>query len=447
MKKFRQSWILWAIACASLCYMLLFPLLHNLFLNLTFQPAISKIEPQSVVELINQRLIEILFAGLFFSFGASIGSFLNVVAYRMPLNRSIVFQPSTCPKCNQRIAGKDNFPVLGWFMLKGKCRNCRLPISARYPIVEAIVGSIFLLLFFRQLISGGANLPLRDLSMYRGVVWTLMYMNWDLLAIYIYHATWFVLLVVGALFAWDGNRIPRRLWIFALLALLIPPLILNYLLQVPFDCFGGQSRLNLSLLVRACATIGVGAGCGLLLTLLATRFLSSFLGGFKKPEVREIPTEAIVETNPSEEVADEMSQDQPSVKESHLDSAVNEMLRDERIAHAMPDELIQDESVEGELSQDELGASSGQIAEDKVRDESKACDPALVLRDSIGLSMLGTGIVVGWQGLLFISAITLAWRAICGNASKLWQSLPFTAWFLIAALLHQMFWRTVVSFL
>src|ERR1700761_6169590 len=87
-----------------------------------------------------QHGIYIVFA---FAFGAVIGSFLNVVVWRLPRGESLVSPPSHCPKCNTRLAWFDNIPVFGWLMLRGKCRYCREPISARYPIVEAITGLLF----------------------------------------------------------------------------------------------------------------------------------------------------------------------------------------------------------------------------------------------------------------------------------------------------------------
>lgn len=72
--------------------------------------------------------------------GASIGSFLNVVAYRMPLGRSVVSPGSACPHCQQPIAWYDNLPVISWFILRGKCRNCSAPFSLRYAGVEAFFG-------------------------------------------------------------------------------------------------------------------------------------------------------------------------------------------------------------------------------------------------------------------------------------------------------------------
>lgn len=79
----------------------------------------------------------IVFAALF---GLIIGSFLNVCAYRIPKNKSIVWPPSTCPKCGQRIKFYDNIPVLSYIWLWGKCRSCKAPISCQYPIVEALGG-------------------------------------------------------------------------------------------------------------------------------------------------------------------------------------------------------------------------------------------------------------------------------------------------------------------
>ena len=72
-------------------------------------------------------------AGLF---GAVVGSFLNVVIHRLPAGESIVFPGSHCPRCGAPIRPWDNVPVLGWLALRGRCRDCREPISPRYPLVE-----------------------------------------------------------------------------------------------------------------------------------------------------------------------------------------------------------------------------------------------------------------------------------------------------------------------
>ncbi|WGV28837.1 prepilin peptidase [Halotia branconii] len=82
-----------------------------------------------------------------FTLGASIGSFINVVVYRLPAKLSILWPPSRCPRCLNQLKAYDNVPVLGWVWLKGRCRYCKSKISARYPVVEVITGIIFLLIF------------------------------------------------------------------------------------------------------------------------------------------------------------------------------------------------------------------------------------------------------------------------------------------------------------
>ncbi len=78
-----------------------------------------------------------------FAFGAIVGSFLNVVIHRVPNEESIIFPNSACPKCKNSIKPYDNIPLLSWLILGGKCRNCKNPISARYPAVELLTGLAF----------------------------------------------------------------------------------------------------------------------------------------------------------------------------------------------------------------------------------------------------------------------------------------------------------------
>jgi leader peptidase (prepilin peptidase)/N-methyltransferase len=77
--------------------------------------------------------------------GLLIGSFLNVVIWRVPRGESIVSPPSACPRCGTPIRPRDNVPVLSWLLLRGRCRSCRAPISARYPLVELGTGILFAL--------------------------------------------------------------------------------------------------------------------------------------------------------------------------------------------------------------------------------------------------------------------------------------------------------------
>jgi len=82
-----------------------------------------------------------------FVLGAIIGSFLNVVIHRVPNEESIVFPNSACPNCKAAIKGYDNIPILSWLILRGKCRGCGLPISARYPAVELLTALTYLLVY------------------------------------------------------------------------------------------------------------------------------------------------------------------------------------------------------------------------------------------------------------------------------------------------------------
>src|SRR5450830_2175470 len=75
--------------------------------------------------------------------GLLIGSFLNVVVWRVPRGESIVTPPSACPRCGHPIRARDNVPVLSWLLLRGRCRDCGEPISRRYPLVEAATGAAF----------------------------------------------------------------------------------------------------------------------------------------------------------------------------------------------------------------------------------------------------------------------------------------------------------------
>lgn len=75
--------------------------------------------------------------------GLVVGSFLNVVIYRVPKHESIISPRSACPSCATPILERDNIPVLSWLLLKGRCRTCHAPISARYPLVELTCAALF----------------------------------------------------------------------------------------------------------------------------------------------------------------------------------------------------------------------------------------------------------------------------------------------------------------
>jgi len=81
---------------------------------------------------------------VFFAFGSVVGSFLNVCIYRMPLGLSVVLPPSHCPHCKYSIPWYLNLPIITWLVLGGRCRNCRVPISPRYFVVELLTALVFM---------------------------------------------------------------------------------------------------------------------------------------------------------------------------------------------------------------------------------------------------------------------------------------------------------------
>lgn len=81
--------------------------------------------------------------------GLAVGSFLNVVIYRVPAGESIVNPPSKCPSCGAEIHNRHNVPVVGWLVLRGRCFACQAPISARYPVIEAVTAALFVVVTLR----------------------------------------------------------------------------------------------------------------------------------------------------------------------------------------------------------------------------------------------------------------------------------------------------------
>ena len=114
-------------------------------------------------------LIESLALQLFaIAIGACVGSFLNVVIYRVPAGLSILYPPSRCPHCLRQLAPYDNIPIIGWMMIKGKCRYCHTPVSWRYPAIEALTAFLFWAVFAYF----GTSLPILTLIFYA------LFMSW-----------------------------------------------------------------------------------------------------------------------------------------------------------------------------------------------------------------------------------------------------------------------------
>ena len=156
--------------------------------------------------------------------GSVFGSFFNVVVYRLPEGMSLSVPGSHCPKCKHPVRWHDNIPVLSWFLLRGRCRDCRAPFSIRYPIVEAVTAAIFGILAAVEYVSGGANLPLQTVQTPGGLVEvhldsTQMYL------VYGYHVTLLSTLLCAAMIEFDGKRLPRSLFYPAAAIGLVVPIV------------------------------------------------------------------------------------------------------------------------------------------------------------------------------------------------------------------------------
>ncbi len=90
-----------------------------------------------------------------FLLGLALGSFGNVLAYRVPRRESVVFPGSHCPRCGHPLSWFENVPLLSWIFLRGRCRHCGAPVSVRYPLVEAATALLFLLLVWKYPLNWG----------------------------------------------------------------------------------------------------------------------------------------------------------------------------------------------------------------------------------------------------------------------------------------------------
>ncbi len=153
--------------------------------------------------------------------GANLGSFMNVVVYRVPLGRSVVHPGSRCPNCCNAIQWYDNIPVVSWTLLRARCRYCKITISSRYPCVEALVALVVLVVGFFGPVSLGQNLPAltHPVPLQFETVWL-----WSLFA---FHILLLCTLICAALIRYDRLTPPWRLFgpaaVVGCLAPALPP--------------------------------------------------------------------------------------------------------------------------------------------------------------------------------------------------------------------------------
>lgn len=191
-------------------------------------------------------------------FGANVGSFMNVVVFRLPAGKSVVHPRSRCPRCDSAIRWFDNVPVLSWLWLGAKCRVCRIPISSRYPTVEAIVAVLFISLAFLSPMTSGRNLP--DLLVVPPLRLQTMQSLWLMYAVQLFALCTVLCL---ALIHYDRQSAPLRLFAPALLVGIIAPIIWPHLRPVAHTLPLYWSDHWVSLLDSG-AGIATGAALGLI---------------------------------------------------------------------------------------------------------------------------------------------------------------------------------------
>lgn len=164
--------------------------------------------------MIDNFIQDILPIAYAFSFmlGACVASFLNVVIWRAPRGESVVFPPSHCPKCSSRIRWWQNIPILSWLALRGKCANCKMPISPRYILIELLGALLFVAAFWK----------------WQGSIET------------IFMWIWIALMIAGSFIDFDHKLLPDFTTVGGMVLGLIYGAILSYFEKsyIPLMCSG-----------------------------------------------------------------------------------------------------------------------------------------------------------------------------------------------------------------
>jgi leader peptidase (prepilin peptidase)/N-methyltransferase len=190
----------------------------------------------------------------YFLIGTVVGSFLNVCIYRIPWQKSVIWPNSRCPHCWSTIAPQDNIPIASWLALRGECRHCGSRISARYPLVEALVGFLFLGAFVVDVIAV-ARAPWWQVS------------TAELIAA-AYHAIFLALLVAATFIDYDVMIIPDQITLTGMAIGLTLGTLLPGIRPVPAMAtshLGGFLVGLVGLAVGAGLTLGVRMTAGFLL--------------------------------------------------------------------------------------------------------------------------------------------------------------------------------------
>lgn len=234
-KRRRKFWLRVLIVAASAAlagYLFVYPIAFNLLVA-WFPERTAHLAGDSLAVRVQWSAIATFIGLWFFTLGACFGSFINVVAWRLPRGMSLL-GTSRCPHCRKPLSLRENLPIVGWLRLRGRCARCHLPISPRYVLVELILGTAFLVLMLVELASGGANLPNIRAAPSGGFLVILTTPQWRLVGVYAYHAGLLCLLLTFALTKSEGMPLPLGLIAFAVVAGLAAAIVWPHLQPVPW---------------------------------------------------------------------------------------------------------------------------------------------------------------------------------------------------------------------
>lgn len=439
------AWIL--VGSGFFIYMIIVPAVGMIIDALTPTPDVRELTELTLAESMRIHTVSGVVMLMFLAAGASIGSFLNVVIYRLPRGRPLLWPPSACANCGTRLSGKDNIPVIAWLTLGGRCRYCGIGISGRYPSIEAIVGVVFVTFYYRELLSGGQSLPVREPNFYNGLVWILLYTKWDLVSIYFYHMLLLVLLLACGMINVDRFRMPFRA------AAICASVILGLAMAFPHlnpTSSGWNNR--------------VAALPGSVVTSLLGCIGGILIGGVFDRTFRLRAPELSDEQNPRDSGLDDgdsgSNEGDSGLEQSSnipFDAPLNEIVANEALQNASVDSesaLESSEDLKNSVGGDEVAALASEC--NAVPDEPElhspqdlygtaAHDPASL--GSAGFSFALVGAALGVEALLMvvaISGILFLLVRLFGLTGWLWPSLraaPITLFVFGASTVFLLFWR------
>lgn len=190
-------------------YMIVIPAIDSAMEPFRDRPTTYVLEDLTGWEILRVRTAKLTVFAVFAYAGACVGSFLNVAASSAPRREAIALRSSACPKCGKPIRRIDNLPIISYWWLGGRCRNCDVPIPIRYFFVELVGMSIFASLFLFELVTGAANVPGFMHFSYTGIMWMILYTKWQVVGIYFLHCMLFSCLLMLGLMEQEDLRAPR----------------------------------------------------------------------------------------------------------------------------------------------------------------------------------------------------------------------------------------------